>query len=342
MIPYFPPLSFPIPGTESRLDLWLLLTVLGIAAGTEFSRSRAIRRGLSVKVIVDCCLFMVAMGFLVAHFVHILAYNYHLFAEDWRRILPWYGGYSSIGGFLGAAIAIPLFLKGIKKVPFWPYLDNLCIGFMLGYGLGRLGCFTAHDHIGELTDFFLAVDFPERYGGARHDLGLYEALLLTTLFITFVVLERIKIQHKPWFFDGFYSAVTLMVYGPMRVLFDSLRATDLEEIGRRSDTRYFGSLALTPAQIGAIMLFCLGVWMFIHRSGKGQMDVSQEELRDWKPHEITPEMRARAAAGPRYARPEGGDEAAAVPTAVKETSASAEPAATDEPKVTDGPEDEAS
>ena len=53
-------------------------------------------------------------------------------------------------------------------------------------------------------------------------------------------------------------------------------------------------------------------------------------------------MRARAAAGPRYARPEGGDEAAAVPTAVKETSASAEPAATDEPKVTDGPEDEAS
>lgn len=294
MIPYFPPLSFPIPGTESRLDLWLLLTVLGIAAGTEFARARAIRKGLSVKVTVDCTLFMVLMGFLFAHFVHILAYNYHLFEEDWRRILPWYGGYSSIGGFLGAAIAIPLFLKGIKRVPFWPYLDNLCIGFMLGWGLGRAGCFTAHDHIGKLTDFFLAVDFPERYGGARHDLGLYESLLAFTLFVTFVILDKRKIQDKPWFFDGFFSAVTLLVYGPMRVLFDSLRATDLEEFGRRSDMRYFGALQLTPAQIGAITLFCLGVWMFVYRSGKGQMDISDEERRDYKPHEMPAELKAKA------------------------------------------------
>ena len=102
---------------------------------------------------------MVAMGFVIAHVVHILAYNYHLFEEDWTRILPWYGGYSSIGGMLGAGIAIPLFLKGIRKVPLWPYLDNLCIGFMLGYFMGRAGCFTAHDHIGAQTGFFLAVDF---------------------------------------------------------------------------------------------------------------------------------------------------------------------------------------
>ncbi len=141
---------------------------------------------------------------------------------------------------------------------------------------------------------------------------MYETLLLLTLFVTFALLDRAKIQHKPWFFDGFFSAITLLVYGPMRVLFDSLRATDLETIGRRSDIRYFGSLALTPAQIGAILLFCLGVWMFISRSGKGQMDISQEELRDWKPHEITPEIRARAEAGPRYARPELDEEPAAV------------------------------
>lgn len=298
MIPYFPPLSIPIPGTDQHLDMWLLLTVGGIAAGTEFARSRAIRKNLSVKVTVDCTLFMVAMGFVVAHLVHVLAYNYHLFEEDWRRILPWYGGYSSIGGFLGAAIAIPLFLKGIRKVPLWPYLDNLCIGFMLGYFMGRAGCFTAHDHIGAQSTFFLAVDFPERLGGPRHDLGLYESLLLLTLFVTFVILDRIKIQEKPWFFDGFFSSVTLLAYGPMRVLFDSLRARDLEDFGRRSDIRYWG---LTPAQYGAITLFLLGVWMFMYRSGKGQLDVSQEPLRDWKPGQAPDDVRARAAAGPVYA-----------------------------------------
>lgn len=301
MIPYFPPLSFPIPGTESRLDLWLFLTVLGIAVGTEYSRARALRSNLSVKVTVDCTLFMVAMGFLVAHFVHILAYNYHLFEEDWRRILPWYGGYSSMGGFLGAAIAIPLFLHVIKKVPVWPYVDNLCIGFMLGYAFGRTGCFTAHDHLGKQTDFFLAVQFPERLGGTRHDLGLYEALLLTGLFLAWFTLDRIKVQDKPWFFDGFFSAVTLMVYGPMRILFDSLRARDLEDFGRRSDVRYFD--LLTPAQIGAIGLTLLGVFIFLRRRGQGQQDVSKEPLRDFKPGEAPESVRQAAEAGPVYARP---------------------------------------
>lgn len=301
MIPYFPPLSFPIPGTESRLDLWLFLTVLGIAVGTEFSRARALRSNLSVKVTVDCTLFMVAMGFLVAHFVHILAYNYHLFEEDWRRILPWYGGYSSMGGFLGAAIAIPLFLHVIKKVPVWPYVDNLCIGFMLGYAFGRTGCFTAHDHLGRQTDFFLAVQFPERLGGTRHDLGLYEALLLTGLFLAWFTLDRVKVQDKPWFFDGFFSAVTLMVYGPMRILFDSLRARDLEDFGRRSDVRYFD--LLTPAQIGAIGLTLLGVVIFLRRRGQGQQDVSKEPLRDFKPGEAPESVRQAADAGPVYARP---------------------------------------
>jgi phosphatidylglycerol:prolipoprotein diacylglycerol transferase len=300
VIPYFPPLAIPLPGTDQRLDLWLLLTVGGIAAGTEFARSRAIRKNLSVKVTVDCTLFMVAMGFVVAHFVHILAYNYHLFAEDWRRILPWYGGYSSMGGFLGAAIAIPLFLKGIKRVPFWPYLDNLCVGFMLGYALGRSGCFTAHDHMGAQSTFFLAVDFPERLGGPRHDLGLYEALLIGGLFLTFVLMDRARVQLEPWFFDGLYSAITLLVYGPSRILFDSLRARDLEDFGRRSDVRYYG---LTPAQYGAIGLVCLGLWIIWSRRGKGQQDVSQEALRDFKPGQAPAEVQARAESGPIYARP---------------------------------------
>jgi len=305
LIPYFPPLAIPIPGTDQQLDLWLLLTVGGIAAGTEFARSRAIKKNLSVKVTVDCTLFMVAMGFLFAHFVHILAYNYHLFAEDWRRILPWYGGYSSIGGFLGAAIAIPLFLKGIKKVPFWPYLDNLCIGFMLGYSMGRAGCFTAHDHIGAMSTFFLAVDFPERLGGPRHDLGLYEALLVGSLFLTFVIMDRYQVQRKEWFFDGLFSAITLMVYGPSRVLFDSMRAQDLEDFGRRSDVRYLG---LTPAQYGAITLFCLGLWIIFYRRGKGQLDVSKEPLRDFGPGKAPESVLARAEAGPVYARDDGGPE----------------------------------
>ena len=269
MIPYFPPLSWELGGV--RIDGWLALIVVGIAVGTEFARSRAIREKLSVKVTVDTTLVMVLNGFLFAHFVHVLAYNFDRFLEKPILLAPWYGGYSSTGGFLGAAIAIPLFLR-LRKAPFWAYLDNLCLGFLIGFALGRVGCFTAHDHLGLKTDFFLAVDFPASLGGPRHDLGLYEALLLLTMFFSSVAIDWFD-REKKRISHGMYSAMTLLIYPPMRLLFDSLRATDLELYGRRSDVRYFNDL-LTPAQSGALLLFSLGVWMLWTRWGAGRQDLT--------------------------------------------------------------------
>ena len=247
----------------------MILVVLGILAAIEFNRARAIRLGLSVKVTVDAGLVAVASGFLGAHLVHILAYNFPTFVENPETILPWYGGFSSIGGFLGAAIGIPLFLK-LKKVPAWAYADNLCIGFVLAWFLGRTGCFMAHDHKGELTDFFLAVDFP---GGARHDLGLYEATFVLFLLVTFIYLDR----RREWF-HGFFTGLVMVLYAPVRFGLDFLRATDLEStINRRSDIRLLG---LTPAQYGAIGLLVLGILILTVRSKKGRQDTTDEALRD--------------------------------------------------------------
>ena len=282
MIPYYPPPSFTLG--DVRFDSWLVLVVAGIALGTEYSRARAIRQGLSVKVTVDCILFMVGMGFLVAHLVHILAYNYQLFEEDWKRILPWYGGYSSYGGFLGAGTAIALFLRW-KKAPAWPYVDNLAIGFVLGWALGRTGCFSAHDHMGASSTFFMAVDFPAKLGGPRHDLGLYEAILAWAMFAFFHVLDR----RNPERWHGFYTALSLMLYAPVRFGLDFLRGQDLETIARKSDVRWFG---LTPAQYGSVALFLLGLWIWQHRKKLGRMDTTAEADRDFEPRD------RRAAAAP--------------------------------------------
>ena len=277
-LPYFPPFVFhvPTPFGDLRLDSWLMLVVLGIIVGTEASRARAIKQGLSVKLTVDTTLAMVGSGFLFAHFVHVLVYNFDKFVENPTWILPWYGGYSSTGGFIGAAIAIPLFLKVLKKAPIWAYTDNLAIGFILGWTFGRSGCATAHDHLGRLTDFFLAIDFPN---GARHDLGLYEALGSGAIFLFFLISDRKERFH------GYFSAWLLMLYGPMRFGLDFLRGTDLEDLNRRSDIRYLG---LTPAQYGALVLFAAGLAMWLHRRRKGRMDLSGEEARDFGRREAEP------------------------------------------------------
>lgn len=226
------------------LDPWALLVCIGFIVGLEVARARGIRLGLDVRDLVDGALVTVGMGFVVGHWVHVLAYNPHLLQENGPlELLRLWGGFSSTGGFIGAILGSVLFYKVIRKRDYWLHADSIMFGFPLGWVFGRLGCFSAHDHIGGRTDFFLGVNFP---GGARHDLGLYEALW--SMGITAVFFALRKRPYRP----GQFLALFAVLYAPARFLFDFLRNTDLE----RADVRWAG---LTPAQYGMILLFVGGL-----------------------------------------------------------------------------------
>lgn len=237
------------------LDPWAILVCAGFIVGLEISRARAIRLGLDVRDLVDGAVFTVAMGFFVGHIVHVAAYNPHLIAEKgWTELLRVWGGFSSTGGMLGAIIGSTLFYKVLRKRPFWVHADAIMFGFPVGWIFGRLGCFTAHDHIGKKSDFFLAVDFP---GGPRHDLGLYEALLTVIIAVTFVIL-----RNRP-FRPGLFVALFAAMYAPIRFLLDFLRNTDLEN----ADVRWAG---LTPAQW--VMIAFFGISLVLLRRFWGATD----------------------------------------------------------------------
>jgi phosphatidylglycerol:prolipoprotein diacylglycerol transferase len=109
--------------------------------------------------------------------------------------------------------------------------------------VARLGCFSVHDHPGVLTSFPLAVQFP---GGARHDLGLYDAIVLAAISVVLYAVDRRGLLR------GRLLALLATLYGTCRFLLDFLRARDLAY----SDARYFG---LTPAQYAAIALVVWGL-----------------------------------------------------------------------------------
>ena len=106
-------------------------------------------------------------------------------ATRWR-ILKFWEGLSSMGGLLGGILAAAVYFRR-KRLRFHDYADAFALGIAPGWGIARLGCFTVHDHPGVRTDFFLAVRFP---AGARHDLGLYEAILLFALAALLWALHR--------------------------------------------------------------------------------------------------------------------------------------------------------
>jgi len=200
------------------------------------------------------------MGFLVGHLVHVLAYNPHQLEEQgiWALLKIW-AGFSSTGGFIGAVLGAILFFKVLRPRPFWIHADTIMFGFPFAWTLGRLGCFSAHDHIGRLSDFALAVDFPvAQYGGPRHDLGLYEALWTIVIAVVFFLLRNRTVKH------GFFMALWCAMYAPVRFLLDFLRNDDLGG----SDVRWG---ALTPGQYGSLIMFVAGIALVV-RLRKGNLE----------------------------------------------------------------------
>jgi phosphatidylglycerol:prolipoprotein diacylglycerol transferase len=114
----------------------------------------------------------------------------------------------------------------------------------VAWTIARVGCFVAHDHKGSLSTFPLAVDFP---GGARHDLGLYEAILSAFLALICAWAFNRKLP------TGSVAALLCLLYAPVRFGMDFLRAEDISG----ADSRYAG---LTPAQYGCVALFVFSVY----------------------------------------------------------------------------------
>lgn len=236
----------PIP-----LDPWGLLVTAGFVIGLEMARSRGIKRGLDVRDVVDGIVFTVAMGFIVGHLVHVLAYHPEKYAADgFMSLVRIWEGFSSFGGFLGAVMGNVLFYRVIRPRSYLEHADVVMYGFPFAWIFGRAGCAIVHDHIGRKTDFFLAVDFESKFPGmgVRHDLGLYESLFAMVIAAIFFALRNRPMKA------GSYMVLWCIIYSPVRFCMDFLRNTDL----KNQDVRW---ASLTPAQWGCIVMFGAGLAM---------------------------------------------------------------------------------
>lgn len=246
-IPWFtlPPIDLTSLGL-GKIYWFSIFVVVGIVVGVGFydrislrggDIDRRIARGLPEAGIIG--------GFIGAHLVHVLFYHPELLEGDPWVLLRFWAGISSIGGFFGGAIAVIALLK-YRKQKLAPYGDRVLFALSIGWFFGRLGCATAHDHPGQLTDFFMGVAFAD---GVRHDLGLYEFLFTALLLLPLLF----WLSRRP-FRSGTLMATILVSYAPLRFGLDFLRATDRAFV----DARYLG---LTPAQYGVMIMFASGVVM---------------------------------------------------------------------------------
>lgn len=222
-----------------------VLVGIGILVGVRATVRRGHELGLAEASVRSMTTTILVGGFIAAHLFDVVAYQTSEAPVSWIDVVNPFNGLSSFGGFAGAVAALFAWARwhGERVAP---YADALAVGLAPGWLFGRLGCFTAHDHPGRRTDFFLGVHYPD---GVRHDLGLDEALFAAAVTVVFLLLRR---RERP---VGTYPALLALTYAPVRFGLDFLRAHDLPG----ADARYLG---LTPAQYGCVLLLGVGTFLF--------------------------------------------------------------------------------
>ncbi len=233
------------------------LVGIAIIFGTVMASKRATKVGLDEKVVAELALWAIIPGMIGAHLYSAIFYFPEKIADDWLYLFKIWDGISSFGGFIGGTLGVIGYLKR-SKIPVWPYADTVIWGFAFAWIFGRTGCTVAFDHPGLVTDFAMGMPYPweldgEPPGTIRHNLGFYE--MLYTLFICGVFwLNRKRALPAGWF-----CAVALLLYTPVRFSLDFLRAADKHYLG------------LTAGQYAAIGFFVLALWFFLNRVKKGEL-----------------------------------------------------------------------
>jgi phosphatidylglycerol:prolipoprotein diacylglycerol transferase len=195
-------------------------------------------------------------GFALSHWLTVAAHPARVARDPFLLVQLW-NGMSSVGGFLGAALAMVVFLKR-EREPVLPYADVLTRGLLVGWIFGRLGCALVHDHPGKPAGdwAWLAVG-PWPDGSIRHDLGLYELLFTVALA---AAMARWR-PTKP----GRLTGTVALAYAPVRFALDFLRAdAPARGVTAFPDIRYGG---LTAEQYTMVPLFLAGVWLVLRRTG---------------------------------------------------------------------------
>ncbi len=270
LIPWFEPFSIKL-GSDFAIHGFGILVAAGFWLGSEAGMRKARRDNLDPQIIYKLVVWVVLSTFIGGHVGHLVLYEG--IPEDPLEWFKIWQGLSSTGGILTAIVATFIFFKK-NKVDVLAYGDIAIYGFAVGWTLGRLGCFAAHDHPGIVSDFWLAVkpaaDPIVIKNGLKTihsmcpavdadkaclDLGLIEAIWSGAMALTFRWLDR-KAR-----FPGFYVALIAVSYGVFRFFSDFLRHP-------ATDTRYLIDLlpggGWTPAQFFTLCLPVVGavIWWF--------------------------------------------------------------------------------
>lgn len=179
---------------------------------------------------------------------YVLFYQFSHFLDNPLYLFRiWEGGMSFHGGVIGVLVAIIYYAKKNQR-------SILAVGDFIvpllpvGLGAGRIGNFINSELWGRVTDFPLAIVFPNAGPLPRHPSQLYEfALEGIVLFIILFLFIR---KPRP---SGSVAGLFLLCYGLFRIIVEFAREPDAH-LGLLSFGMSMGQILSLPMVVAGIGL----------------------------------------------------------------------------------------
>jgi phosphatidylglycerol:prolipoprotein diacylglycerol transferase len=236
-----------------------VMIVVSFMAGMWLVRRRAALYGFQGDKMLDMGFWALIAGVIGARVVFILQeLPYYLQHKDQLFSLQ-FSGLTSFGGEILAIVAIILWAKK-NKYGIVSILDLAAPGYLLGYAVGRVGCFLNGCCYGGVCSPTLpwGVHFADSVG-IHHPAQLYDSLMNLGGLAFLLWVEKKKLL------TGRIAALSLILNGGARFIYEFWRAGTVDEVrqGLASST-YWGKLPITEGHAMAVALIVVGaVWYVI-------------------------------------------------------------------------------
>jgi len=199
-----------------------LLIAGGFLVAALWGRRRAAGAGLDVERVDTALVIGAIAGLVGARVVYLIFAGGGMSVTEMLKI--WEGGLSSHGGYLFGIIVGLGYLKW-KRVEVLRYADALIPYMLVGWAIGRIGCFLNWDSFGRVPTggcpHCVIVD-----GVPRHPTQLYESVgyLAAFLLVKKAASWPVHVLAAP----GARAALALGLFGVVRTVVDSWRAESVE------------------------------------------------------------------------------------------------------------------
>ena len=198
-----------------------LLLVLGFVLGYYMTQAYFKYAGRSIELL-DSLLIHLVVGTLVgARLGHCLLYEPdEYFTKPLRILKVWEGGLASHGGFAGVMVAMAIFSRKHRHIPFLWLADRIAIPAAMTAGLIRLGNLFNSEILGKPTDGTWGVIFKRVDAVPRHPTQIYESLGYFSLSLILYLAYRLS-DRRPR--EGSLLGFGLIVGFSLRAVLEFLK-----------------------------------------------------------------------------------------------------------------------